>query len=91
MSYSVPIYSYFWKNNPTREAWHGRPVYLIVSGAMNSVVIEDCQTGARMVTHRRAIRRLRAKPKTIPEGRQYLSLMGGVVWADPMVGVIWPK
>jgi hypothetical protein len=54
------LYQYFWKNNPTRAAWRGRVVRLVALGAMNSALIEDAETGARMVTHRRAIRRLQA-------------------------------
>lgn len=88
------LYQYFWKNNPTRAAWRGRVVYLVCLGPLNAALIEDVKTGARMVTHRRAIRRLSAvtppKPTndelgTLPPGvkrREILSVMGGVMWAD---------
>lgn len=86
-----PLYHYYWKNNPTRAAWHGRVVRLVCVGPLNAALIEDAENGARMVTNRRAIRRLRsAKPPnpklgSLPPGvkhREYLSLMGGVMWAD---------
>jgi hypothetical protein len=58
------LYQYYWKNNPTRAAWRGRVVRLVAVGALNSALVEDAETGARIVTHRRAIRRLTTqKPK----------------------------
>ena len=87
----MQLFYYHWKNNPIRAAWRGRVVRLICVGPLNAALIEDAENGARMVTNRRAIRRLRsAKPAggvagRLPPGvkrREYLSLMGGAMWAD---------
>jgi hypothetical protein len=89
-----PLYYYFWKNNPTRMAWRGRVVRLVCVGPLNAALIEDAETGARMVTNRRAIRRLKLSKPTKPtkpglgglapgvKRREILSVMGGLMWRD---------
>lgn len=44
--------------NPVRAAWKGRRCRVLAAGAMGSVLIER-DDGARMVTSRRAVRRVR--------------------------------
>jgi len=54
----VTTYVYFWGNNPVRAALKGRRCRLLVSGARNTVLIEMCDTGERVTTSRRALRKL---------------------------------
>lgn len=78
-----PLYYYFWKNNPTRMAWRGRVVRLVCVGPLNAALIEDAETGARMVTNRRAIRLMRpARPKPPIKRREILSVRGAKVRVD---------
>ena len=51
------LFIYAWGNNPVRARWRGRLVRLIASGARNTVMVEDAETGERMTTSRRALRR----------------------------------
>lgn len=58
----MKVYYYFWKNNPVRAAWHGRAVRLVCQcKPMNSILIEDIETGRCLVTSLNAIRRTRPK------------------------------
>ena len=52
------LFIYAWGNNPVRSRWKGRVVRLIAAGARNTVMIEDVETGERMTTSRRALRRV---------------------------------
>jgi hypothetical protein len=49
---------YRWANNSVRATWCGCLVRIVVSGARNTVLIEDV-AGRRMTTSRRALRRVR--------------------------------
>ena len=54
------LYRYHWGNNPVRAWWKGRIVRLVASGARNTVMVEDVETGEQMTTSRRALRRVEA-------------------------------
>jgi len=49
-------YTFTWKNNPVRAAWHGRRCRILASGKMNTVSIEF-ENGERTTTSRRALRK----------------------------------
>lgn len=53
------LYRYHWKQGAVQAKWKGRIVRLIASGARNTVAIEDVETGERMTTSRRALRRIK--------------------------------
>jgi hypothetical protein len=53
------VYRYHWKNNPVRAEWRGRLVRIIhVYKSGGSVLIESLDGARRMVTSRRALRRV---------------------------------
>ena len=54
----VTVYKYAWGNNPVRAALKGRKCKLIATGTRNTVLIEMADTGERVTTSRRALRKL---------------------------------
>lgn len=50
-------YVYAWGNNERRAELKGRPCVVLASGRMSTVLIEMLDTGERVTTSRRAIRR----------------------------------
>lgn len=56
-----PLYRYRWQNNPVRARWKGRIVRVLRRFAMQSVLIEDVETGEKMCTSRRALRKEASK------------------------------
>jgi len=53
----VITYLYSWANNPVRAALKGRKCKLLATGTRNTVLIEMCDTGERVTTSRRALRK----------------------------------
>ena len=51
------VYVYGWKNNPTRARLHGRRCVVEAAGALGTVLIRMLDTGERVTTSRRALRR----------------------------------
>jgi hypothetical protein len=51
------VYVYGWKNNPTRARLYGRRCVVEASGALGTVLIRMLDTGERVTTSRRALRR----------------------------------
>jgi hypothetical protein len=51
------VHVYAWANNPRRRELKGRRCIVLARGAMASVLIEFPDTGERVVTSRRALRR----------------------------------
>lgn len=51
-------YVYFWGNNPVRKRYKGQRCRLIASGRMGSVLVEF-RDSHRMITSRRAIRKVK--------------------------------
>ena len=52
------VYVYAWANNPRRAALRGRRCVLEAVGAMGTVLIRFLDTGERVTTSRRALRRV---------------------------------
>lgn len=52
------IYVYAWGNNARRAELKGRHCELIASGRMSTVLVRFVDTGERVTTSRRALRRL---------------------------------
>ena len=52
------IYKYYWGNNPVRAGFRGRLCVLLAVGGFNSALVEFIDTGERLLTDRRAIRRI---------------------------------
>ena len=46
-----------WGNNPRRAELKGRRCVIVARGAMGSVLVEFLDTGEKVVTSRRALRR----------------------------------
>ena len=53
------LYTYFWQNNPVRKKLKGRTCRVLKVGKMDTVLLEFPDTGERVTTSRRAIRRLK--------------------------------
>ena len=53
----MTTYFYAWGNNPVRAALKGRKCKLLATGTRNTVLIEMCDTGERVTTSRRALRK----------------------------------
>lgn len=53
----MTTYLYSWANNPVRKALKGRECRLIAVGTRNTVLIEMVDTGERVTTSRRALRK----------------------------------
>ena len=51
------IYVYIWKNNPKRETMRGRQCKILVSGKMNSVLIEFIDNGQKEIVSRNSLRK----------------------------------
>lgn len=51
-------YLYAWGNNPRRRALQGRRCVVEASGRMQTVLVRFLDTGERVTTSRRALRRL---------------------------------
>lgn len=57
------IYKYMWGNNPKRKKMKGRLCKVICfSGSMGSALVEFLDTGERVNTSRRALKRVEEKP-----------------------------
>ena len=52
-----PIYTFVWGNNPRRAALKGRRCRVLARGRMGTVLVEFLDTGERVTTSHRAIRR----------------------------------
>jgi hypothetical protein len=52
------IYVYAWGNNARRRALQGRRCRLIARGRMSTVLVEFLDTGERVTTSSRALRRV---------------------------------
>ena len=52
------IYKYHWGNNPVRRQLKGRACEVLASGRMGSILISMADTGERVITSRRAVRRV---------------------------------
>jgi hypothetical protein len=53
----APIYLYAWGNNARRAELNGRECVIVARGALGSVLIQFRDTGERVVTARRALRK----------------------------------
>jgi hypothetical protein len=53
----MTTYLYAWGNNPVRATLKGRKCKLLATGTRNTVLIEMVDTGERVTTSRRALRR----------------------------------
>jgi hypothetical protein len=51
-------YIYSWGNNPVRAKLKGRKCELLAAGTRNTVLIRMCDTGERVTTSRRALRKV---------------------------------
>ena len=51
------IYTYAWRNNERREALFGRRCVIEAQGALGTVLVRFLDTGERVTTSRRALRR----------------------------------
>jgi hypothetical protein len=51
------VYRYIWRNNERRAELAGRECVVIARGGMGSVLVEFRDSGERVVTSRRALRR----------------------------------
>lgn len=51
------LYVFVWGNNPRRAELKGRTCRLLVAGRMGTVLVEFLDTGERVTTSRRALRR----------------------------------
>ncbi len=54
-------YFYTWRNNALREAWYGRRVRIVATGAKRTVLIEAAVNGERMTTSVLALRKIRRR------------------------------
>jgi hypothetical protein len=52
------LYVYLWGNNPRRAQLRGRQCRILARGRMNTVLIELVDTGERVTTSSRALRRI---------------------------------
>ena len=52
------LYKYHWGNNPVRRQLKGRACMILASGKMGSCLIAMADTGERIITSRRAVRRV---------------------------------
>lgn len=50
-------YTYAWGNNPRRAQLKGRPCELLAVGKMGTVLVRFLDTGEKITTSRRALRR----------------------------------
>jgi len=55
----MTTYRYAWGNNPVRAKLKGRLCRLLVVGGKGTVLIQMLDTGEKMYTARRALRRVR--------------------------------
>ena len=55
---TVIRYRYAWANNPRRAELQGRTCIIEATGTMSTVLIRFLDTGERLTTSRRALRRL---------------------------------
>jgi hypothetical protein len=53
----VPVYVYAWGNNPRRSELKGRRCVIEASGTMGTCLVRFLDTGDRVTTSRRALRR----------------------------------
>ena len=53
------LYKFYWQNNPTRAKLKGRICRVLAMGKMDTVLLEFPDTGERVTTSRRAIRRMK--------------------------------
>ncbi len=53
------LYTYHWANNPVRKKLKGRTCRVLKIGKMDTVLLEFLDTGERVTTSRRAIRRVK--------------------------------
>jgi hypothetical protein len=53
----LPVMVYIWGNNPRRAELKGRRCVVLARGAMGSVLVQFLDTGEKVVTSRRAVRR----------------------------------
>lgn len=53
----MTVYRYRWGNNPRRAELKGRACVLEASGRMGTVLVRFLDTGERVTTSRRALRR----------------------------------
>jgi hypothetical protein len=54
---SKPVYVYSWGNSPRRRELKDRRCVVLARGRMATVLVEFSDTGERVVTSRRALRR----------------------------------
>jgi hypothetical protein len=62
------LYRYAWGNNSKRSTMKGRACILLGTMSLGSVYIEFSDTGERVVTSRRALRRVLIAPRKEGEG-----------------------
>lgn len=53
----MSTHTYDWGNNPVRAALKGRPCRILATGTLSSAQIEMTDTGERLITSRRALRK----------------------------------
>jgi hypothetical protein len=53
----VLVYVYAWKNNERRDELHGRRCVIEATGSMGTALVRFLDTGERVTTSRRALRR----------------------------------
>ena len=53
-----PLYTFVWGNNPRRAELRGRRCRVLARGRMGTVLVEFPDTGERVTTSHRAIRRV---------------------------------
>jgi hypothetical protein len=56
------VYRFHWANNPRRAELKGRECIVEASGRLGTVLVRFLDTGERVTTSRRALRRLRTNP-----------------------------
>ena len=56
--FNIQLYEYNWGNNPTRKRLKGRLCFVLAYGKMNSVLIEVVWSFERLITDRRALRKV---------------------------------
>ena len=57
------LYVYAWSNNPRRRELQGRQCRVLARGKMSTVLIEFVDTGERVTTSSRALRRVDDRPR----------------------------
>jgi hypothetical protein len=54
----MTLYRYVWGNNTKRATLKGRVCHVLARGAMNSAMVQFCDTGQRECVSRNALRRV---------------------------------